>query len=182
MHIFLLKDCPQEKSVELMCWQDSILATYQQNDCNRISSPRWQLSFNMAMEVLEQSSGCQKYHITRPNYPVHQWKCNFFAPLLSNRSDYIFEVSLLSWDLPETTQVSSHSSNVPKLLAFPPQPPYSNSSQCPLSTLKKNRSLIALQGPFSSFSAHNSLKIRWSRCALFAEVGHKYSECACVHV
>lgn len=52
MHIFLLKYYLQEKSAELMCWQDSILATYQQNDCNRISSPRWQLSFNMTWRSL----------------------------------------------------------------------------------------------------------------------------------
>ncbi|MEQ2208706.1 hypothetical protein XENOCAPTIV_012249, partial [Xenoophorus captivus] len=65
-------------------------------------------------------------------------------------------------DSPETTHAFSHSSKVSKLLAFPPQPPYSNSSQLRELTLKKYRSLMALHGPGSSFRAQSSLKMTGS--------------------
>ena len=77
----------------------------------------------------------------------------------------IFNVLLRAKNPPETTHVSSQASKVSKLLAFPPQPPYSNSSQRPVSTLKKKRSLMALQCPGSSFRAHSSLKMKSSGSA-----------------
>lgn len=113
--------------------------------------------------LLLTSSGDSK--VCSPRVKVNPWK----------RVKKLFVMSLLmsakGSDSPETTHVSSHSSKVSKLLAFPPQPPYSNSSQCPVSTLKKNRSLMALQGPDSSFRAHSSLKMKSSDSGPSAEVG-----------
>lgn len=73
--------------------------------CNRISSPRWQLSFNMTME--HKSVG-QKYHIKTQTYPLHQWKCNLFVSLtLSKSFDHIFEESR-TWEFAVVRRTWDH--------------------------------------------------------------------------
>lgn len=124
-----------------MCWQFSMLVTYQQND------------------VLKPEVAIKPNEKQRPFKTQQIIKSQQNSNLKPSVQLQLFDLLITEEDSPETTQVSSHSCSVTKLLELPLQPPYSNSSQRAVLTLKKYLSLMALQGPGSAFMAHSSLNM-----------------------